>query len=91
MYINDIRYILNYRLKDEEKLKILSEEFVSIFWNILLREMRSSIELMSPKETSFALSTYYSWYDGEMSEILAKSNSSLANILYKELVKGLDR
>ncbi|MBC7319929.1 hypothetical protein H5T89_04730 [bacterium] len=91
MYIEDIRHILNYKLKDEEKLKILAEEFVSIFWNLLLKEMRNSVELMSPKETSFALSTYYSWYDDEMSRILAKSNNSLANMLYKELVKSLNR
>ncbi|MCX7795312.1 MAG: hypothetical protein N2380_02175 [bacterium] len=91
MYVEDIRHILNYKLSDEEKLKILSEEFVSIFWSILLKEMRESVQMMSPEETSFALSTYYGWYDDEMSKILAKSNDSLANILYKELVKGLDR
>lgn len=91
MYIEDVRFILNYKLNDEEKLKILSNEFVAIFWSILLKEMRESVEMMSPKENSFALSTYYSWYDNEMSKILAKSNNSLANILYKELVKGLNR
>lgn len=91
MYIEDVRDILNYKLDEREKLKILSEEFVSIFWSILLREMRNSVEMISPDKTSFALSTYYAWYDGEMSKILAKSNNSLANILYKELIKDLDR
>lgn len=91
MYIEDVRYILNYKLDEKEKVRVLSEEFISIFWSILLREMRKSLEMMSPEETSFSLSTYYGWYDGEMSKILAKSNNSLANILYKELIRDLDR
>lgn len=91
MYIDDVRSILNYRLEDREKLRILTDEFVSVFWNILLKEARSSIELISPETSSFALSTYYSWFDGEISRILAKSNSALANMLYKELVRSLNR
>ncbi|MGC8971091.1 MAG: hypothetical protein ACP5K2_02665 [bacterium] len=89
MYIEDVRSILNYRLKDEEKLRILTNEFVSIFWNILLKEARDSVELMSPETPSFALYTYYSWFDSEVSRILAKSNSSLADMLYKELIRSL--
>lgn len=89
MYVEDVRSILNYKLEDREKLRILTDEFVSIFWNILLKEVRNSIELMSPETSSFALSTYYSWFDGEISRILGKSNSNLANMLYKELLRSL--
>lgn len=91
MYIGDVRSILNYRLDEREKLKIVTSEFVSIFWDVLMREMRNSIDLISPEPTSFAMSTYYEWFDGEVSRILAKSNSSLADVLYRELVKGLNR
>jgi len=91
MYIEDVRSILNYRVDDKEKLRILTSEFVSIFWNVLLKEMRESVEMLSPEPPSFALSTYYSWFDGELSRILAKSNNGLADILYKELIKSLNK
>jgi Rod binding domain-containing protein len=53
--------------------------------------MRESVEMLSPETPSFALSTYYSWFDGELSRILAKSNNGLADILYKELIKSLNK
>ena len=91
MYIEDVRSILNYRVDDKEKLRILTSEFVSIFWNVLLKEMRNSVDMLSPETPSFALSTYYNWFDGELSRILAKSNNNLADILYKELIKSLNK
>lgn len=91
MYIDEVRRILNYRLDEKEKLKLVTNEFMSVFWNILMKQMRESTELLSPERKSFALSTYYEWFDGEIARILAKSNNSLANMLYKELVKGMDR
>lgn len=91
MYVGDVRDVLNYKIDDREKLKIATSEFVSIFWNTLMKEVRSSIDLISPGSTSFAMSTYYEWFDGEVSRILAKSNNGLSDILYKELIKGLDR
>ncbi|HRU33080.1 MAG: hypothetical protein KBI34_06915 [Dictyoglomi bacterium] len=89
MYIDDVRMILNYNLDEREKLRVVTDEFVSIFWNALMKEMRKSIDLFSPETPSFAMSTYYEWFDGEISEVLAKSNNSLADILYKELIKNI--
>jgi Rod binding domain-containing protein len=89
MYIEDIGKILSLRESDKEKLKTLTNEFEAIFWNIIMKEMRASVEALSPSPSSFALSTYYSWYDEELSGIIAKSNNSLGNLLYRELAKSL--
>lgn len=91
MYIDDVRMILNYNLDEREKLRVVTDEFVSIFWNTLMKEMRNSVDLFSPETPSFAMSTYYEWFDDEISKVLAKSNNSLADILYKELIKNIDK
>jgi len=89
MYIEDVRKILSLRESEREKLRTLTDEFEAIFWNIIVKEMRASIEALSSRPSSFALSTYYGWYDEELAGTVAKVNNSLSDLLYRELVKSL--
>jgi Rod binding domain-containing protein len=89
MYIEDVRKILSLKESDREKLRTLADEFEAIFWGIIMKEMRASVEALSPNPSSFALSTYYSWYDEELAGIIGRANNSLSDLLYKELVKSL--
>ncbi|MGB9682772.1 MAG: hypothetical protein ACP5RW_09090 [bacterium] len=89
MYIEDVRRILSFKESDRKKLKTLTSEFEAIFWNIVMKEMRASVEALSSTPSSFALSTYYGWYDEELADIISRSNGSLGDLLYRELVKSL--
>lgn len=75
--------------KQKQQLKRACEEFESIFINIIMQKMRSSIPEYGIQK-SFGREIYESMFDQEVSKEMAKSGGiGLAKQLYDQLSKYL--
>lgn len=75
--------------KDDSELRDAAEQFESVFINMMLKTMRSTIpEGQGFIEKSHATQTYESMLDEEMSNGMAKGGGfGLSDMIYKSLVK----
>lgn len=75
--------------KDDEKLRDAAQQFESVFINMMLKTMRSTIpEGQGYIEKSHATSSYESMLDEEMSSGMAKAGGfGLSDMIYKSLLK----
>jgi flagellar protein FlgJ len=70
----------------DPKLVKLTQEFETIFVEILLSQMRSTSRALAQSEGSLARQTYEGWQDQEISKSLSKGGSiGLAAMLYQQL------
>ena len=75
--------------KDNSELRDVAEQFESVFINMMLKTMRSTIpEGQGYIEKSNATQTYETMLDEEMSKNMAKGGGlGLSDMIYKSLVK----
>lgn len=75
--------------KDDKELRDAAQQFESVFVNMILKTMRSTIpENQGYIEKSHATKTYESMLDEEMANGMAKGGGfGLSDMIYKSLVK----
>jgi peptidoglycan hydrolase FlgJ len=72
-----------------EQLKQVTEEFESIFLEMLLRSMRQSARSISGEKTPYARDIYESWQDQAFARSIAGAGGiGLAATLYRQLSEG---
>lgn len=78
----------NSKSSEDKDLKKVSQDFESIFINMMLKTMRSTIVEGGFIEKSFGTKAYESMLDEEMSKEMAKSGGlGISEMVYKSLVR----
>lgn len=79
-----------YSEKDEKQLKKVCKDFEQIMLNMMLKQMRSTVQKSGLTENTFAAETFQSMYDEKITEEMAKGRGiGLADMLYKSLSKDM--
>ena len=75
-----------YTEKDDAQLKEVCQDFESIFVNMMLKEMRKSVNKSGLMGDSFATQTFEEMYDEELSKSISKGKGiGIADMMYKQL------
>lgn len=78
--------------KDEKKLKEACKNFESLFINMMFSQMRKTVQKTNLFGESFAESNYEDMLMEEYSKEMSKGNGiGLADVMYKQMVKGIKK
>lgn len=76
--------------KDEEQIRKSSQEIESIFANMMLKEMRKSIDKSDLVESAPGSEIWESMFDEKIAEEISKGRGlGLSEMIYKQLTKDL--
>ncbi len=80
------------RKDDPEALKVVSQQFESMFLSLIMKSMRDATDVMaSDLESSYQTKFYRDMYDQQLSLSVSKEGGfGLADILYEQLSESLD-
>lgn len=74
----------------EDKLMKACEEFEAVFFQMVLKEMRKTVDKSGLTDGGYAEEIFESMMDEEIAKSAAKKEGSLANLLYQQLRLQLD-
>lgn len=91
MLYHDNSALSNIRVSSDkqEALKTVAGQFEAMFLQMVLRQMRSSSDVLAPEDNPFSSKeqgVYRDFYDGQLAiELAKKQNSGIAEMLIKQL------
>lgn len=77
--------------KEENQLSKACEEFEAIFYQMIFKEMRKTVDKSGLIDGGYAEEVFESMLDEEIAKSAAINDGSLANLLYQQLRMQLDK